>query len=85
MLSFELEGGVAAADRFIDHVTLPISAPSLGGVESLITRPATTSHSGMTPAERERAGIAEGLIRLSVGLETTADLIEDFTRALDAD
>ncbi len=84
MLSFELEGGVAAADRFIDRVTLPVSAPSLGGVESLITRPATTSHSGMTPAERERAGIAEGLIRLSVGLETTADLIEDFTRALAA-
>ncbi|HEY2523505.1 MAG TPA: aminotransferase class I/II-fold pyridoxal phosphate-dependent enzyme [Candidatus Binataceae bacterium] len=82
MLSFEIEGGVAAAERFIDHVTLPISAPSLGGVESLITRPATTSHSGMTPEERARAGIAEGLIRFSVGLEATEDLIEDFTRAL---
>jgi cystathionine beta-lyase/cystathionine gamma-synthase len=82
MLSFELEGGVAAADSFIDHVTLPISAPSLGGVESLITRPATTSHSGMTPEERSRAGIAEGLIRLSVGLEATEDLIEDFSRSL---
>ena len=84
MLSFELEGGLAAADSFIDHVTLPISAPSLGGVESLITRPATTSHSGMTPEERARAGIAEGLIRFSVGLEATEDLIEDFTRALGA-
>jgi cystathionine beta-lyase/cystathionine gamma-synthase len=84
MLSFELEGGVAAADNFIDHVTLPISAPSLGGVESLITRPATTSHSGMTQQERARAGIAEGLIRFSVGLEATEDLIEDFTRALAA-
>ena len=84
MLSFELEGGVAAADSFIDHVTLPISAPSLGGVESLITRPATTSHSGMTSEERSRAGIAEGLIRFSVGLEATEDLIEDFTRALAA-
>jgi cystathionine beta-lyase/cystathionine gamma-synthase len=84
MLSFELEGGVAAADNFIDHVTLPISAPSLGGVESLITRPATTSHSGMTPEERARAGIAEGLIRFSVGLEATEDLIEDFTLALAA-
>jgi cystathionine beta-lyase/cystathionine gamma-synthase len=82
MLSFELEGGVAAADSFIDHVTLPISAPSLGGVESLITRPATTSHSGMTPEERSLAGIAEGLIRLSVGLEATEDLIEDFSRSL---
>ena len=84
MLSFELEGGVAAADRFIDHVTLPISAPSLGGVESLITRPATTSHSGMTPEERAGAGIAEGLIRFSVGLEATEDLVEDFERALAA-
>jgi cystathionine beta-lyase/cystathionine gamma-synthase len=84
MLSFELDGGVAAADSFIDHVTLPISAPSLGGVESLITRPATTSHSGMTPEERARAGIAEGLIRFSVGLEATEDLIEDFTRSLAA-
>jgi cystathionine beta-lyase/cystathionine gamma-synthase len=84
MLSFELEGGVTAADRFIDHVTLPISAPSLGGVESLITRPATTSHSGMTLEERSRAGIAEGLIRFSVGLEATEDLVEDFTRSLAA-
>lgn len=83
MLSLELTGGVAAADRFIESVTLPISAPSLGGVESLITRPATTSHSGMTVEERAEAGIAEGLIRLSVGLEATDDLIEDFTRALD--
>ena len=82
MLSFELEGGVTAADSFIEGVTLPISAPSLGGVESLITRPATTSHSGMTPEERSRAGIGEGLIRLSVGLEATEDLIEDFTRVL---
>jgi cystathionine beta-lyase/cystathionine gamma-synthase len=82
MLSFELEGGVPAADSFIDHVTLPISAPSLGGVESLITRPATTSHSGMTAEERSQAGIAEGLIRFSVGLEATEDLIEDFTLAL---
>jgi cystathionine beta-lyase/cystathionine gamma-synthase len=82
MLSFELEGGVVAADSFIDRVTLPISAPSLGGVESLITRPATTSHSGMTSEERWRAGIGEGLIRLSVGLEATEDLIEDFTRVL---
>ena len=61
MLSFELEGGVVAADSFIDRVTLPISAPSLGGVESLITRPATTSHSGYdvrgTLARRNRGRI----------------------------
>ncbi len=82
MLSFELRGGVAAADRFIDRVKLPISAPSLGGVESLITRPATTSHSGMSPQDRRRLGIADGLIRFSVGLEALDDLIEDFAQGL---
>lgn len=82
MMSFELRGGVEAADRFIALATLPIRAPSLGGVESLITRPATTSHSGMTPEDRRRAGIADGLIRLSVGLEAADDLIADFDAAL---
>jgi cystathionine beta-lyase/cystathionine gamma-synthase len=82
VLSFELEGGLDAARRFIDRVTIPINAPSLGGVETLITRPATTSHSGMTPADRARAGISDGLVRLSVGLESSDDLIEDFETAL---
>ncbi len=82
VLSFELEGGVEAADRFIANATIPISAPSLGGVETLITRPVTTSHSGMTPRDRARAGIGDGLIRLSVGLESSDDLIEDFEAAL---
>ena len=82
MMSFEMRGGVQAAEAFIDAVKLPICAPSLGGVESLITRPATTSHSGMTGTDRERAGIRDGLIRLSVGLEATEDLIADFTEAL---
>jgi len=82
MLSFELKGGVDAAEQFLSAVTLPISAPSLGGVESLITRPATTSHSGLTPEERKRVGISDSLIRLSVGLESTPDLIADFERAL---
>jgi cystathionine beta-lyase/cystathionine gamma-synthase len=84
MMSLELHGGVDAAEKFISALTIPICAPSLGGVESLITRPAQTSHSGMPPAERERAGISDGLIRLSVGLEATEDLIADFARALDA-
>jgi len=82
VLSFDLHGGVDAATRFMGRVTLPISAPSLGGVESLITRPATTSHSGMSASERARAGIGDGLIRLSVGLESSDDLIEDFENAL---
>jgi cystathionine beta-lyase/cystathionine gamma-synthase len=82
MVSFELRGGVAAAEGLISRMTLPISAPSLGGVESLITRPATTSHSGLTAEERRHAGISDHLIRLSVGLEAADDLIKDFEQAL---
>ncbi len=82
MMSFEMSGGLDAAEAFISAVKLPISAPSLGGVESLITRPATTSHSGMSRADRERAGIRDGLIRLSIGLEAPEDLIADFEQAL---
>jgi len=83
VLSFEVAGGLAAAERLIARVTLPVSAPSLGGVESLITRPVTTSHSGMSPEQLASAGISERLIRLSVGLEATDDLIADLARALD--
>jgi cystathionine beta-lyase/cystathionine gamma-synthase len=82
MLSFELKGGVAAAEGLINNITLPICAPSLGGVESLITRPATTSHSGMSPIERESLGISDSLIRLSVGIEATDDLIADLDQGL---
>ncbi len=82
MLSFELEGGVEAAERFFGRVRIPIVAPSLGGIETLITRPATTSHLGMDPEERRRVGIGDGLIRLSVGIEATEDLIADFEQAL---
>jgi cystathionine beta-lyase/cystathionine gamma-synthase len=84
VLSFELAGGVEAAESFIANATIPISAPSLGGVETLMTRPATTSHAGMSAADRAAAGIADGLVRLSIGLETTDDLIEDFEHALRA-
>jgi cystathionine beta-lyase/cystathionine gamma-synthase len=83
MLSFELAGGVAAAEAFFERITLAISAPSLGGVESLITRPATTSHAGMTREQRQIAGISDGLIRFSVGLEAAEDLIEDFEHGLE--
>lgn len=82
VLSFELKGDVSAADRFMKRVTIPVKAPSLGGVESLLTRPATTSHSGMRPEERRRLGIADKLIRMSVGIEATEDILEDFEQAL---
>jgi cystathionine beta-lyase/cystathionine gamma-synthase len=83
MLSFEIEGGVAAAERFMGAVTMPVVAPSLGGVESLVTRPATTSHAGLDPDDRRRLGIGDGLIRVSVGIEATADLLSDFGKGLE--
>lgn len=83
VLSFELKNAdPAVADEVIGATRLPIVAPSLGGVETLITRPATTSHSGLSAAERQSLGISDGLIRLSVGIEATEDLIEDFRQAL---
>lgn len=84
VLSFELEGGTAAADALIERLELAVHGPSLGGVETLITRPATTSHAGMSEEERRRAGIPEGLVRLSVGIEDPRDLIDDLAAALDS-
>ena len=83
VLSLELKGGTEKAEDFIRRTTLPIVAPSLGGIETLITRPATTSHSGMSREDRERAGITDGLVRISIGIEATEDLIEDFAQALE--
>jgi len=85
VLSFEPRGGEAAALRLLDRLKIPLRAPSLGGVETLITLPAKTSHAGLSPREREELGITDGLIRLSVGIEATEDLLEDFRQALDAD
>jgi methionine-gamma-lyase len=82
LLSFELKGGADAATRFIDRLKLVVHAVSLGGLESLATRPAMSSHRGMPPEARERAGISEGLIRLSVGVESTDDLLADLEQAL---
>jgi cystathionine beta-lyase/cystathionine gamma-synthase len=84
MLSFEMKGGLAAAEKFMCRARLPISAPSLGGVETLMTRPATTSHSGMSPEDRQRLGITDSLLRVSIGIEATEDIVEDFDQALRA-
>jgi cystathionine beta-lyase/cystathionine gamma-synthase len=82
VLSFEVRGGVKEADTLISRLKLPICAPSLGGVESLITRPATTSHSGLSPEERARLGIRDRLIRVAVGIESPDDLCADFEQAM---
>ena len=83
MLSFEIDGDVDQADQFINLLQYAISAPSLGGVESLVTRPVTTSHALMDKAEREIAGISDRLIRFSVGIEAADDLITDLQQALE--
>jgi cystathionine beta-lyase/cystathionine gamma-synthase len=83
MLSLRLHGGEQAAQALLDAVTLAYSAPSLGGVESLVTRPAITSHAGMSEQDRDRIGITSDLIRISAGIEGTQDLIDDYAQALD--
>ena len=83
MLSFDVRGGVEAADSLLNRLRIPRSAPSLGGVETLITRPATTSHAGVPPEERVRMGISDSLVRVSVGIEAPGDLVEDFEQGLE--
>lgn len=82
VLSFEPNGGVRAAERFLKEVQLPTIAPSLGGVETLAIRPSNTSHAGLSPADRKKIGITDSLIRLSIGIEATEDILEDFGQAL---
>ena len=82
MLAFELKGGLAAGQRLLERLNLAIHAVSLGGIETLAVHPASTTHGPLTPEERQRAGVSDGLIRVSVGLEAASDLIEDFRQAL---
>ena len=84
MLAFEVKGDGAMATRVADSLRLFALAPSLGGVESLITQPSTSTHHGLAPEERARRGISDELLRLSIGLEDAADLIADLEQALAA-
>ena len=82
-ISFDLEGGVPAVRAFLDglrHFTL---AESLGGVESLVAHPASMTHAAMSAEARAVAGIGDGLLRLSVGIEDLEDLVGDVAAALD--
>ncbi len=83
MLSFELVGGEAAARIFVEGLEYFTLAESLGGVESLVCHPAGMTHAAMAPEARRRAGIADGLLRISVGIEDEADLLGDIEAALD--
>jgi methionine-gamma-lyase len=82
MLAFDLKGGLAAARRFCDRVRIFLHAVSLGGVESLVVLPLYSSHYRMSDAELRQAGVSPGTVRVSVGLEDPADLIEDLRQAL---
>ena len=84
MLWFEVDGGVEAGKRLMDAVKLCTLAENLGSVETLITHPATMTHADIDEVERQRVGITNGLVRLSVGLEDAEDLIEDLGQALDS-
>ena len=82
MLAFDLKGGLAAARRFGDRVQLFLLAVSLGGVESLVALPLYTSHYNMSAEELRRAGVSPGTVRVSIGVEDAADLIEDLKAGL---
>jgi methionine-gamma-lyase len=82
MLGIELAGGAEAASRFVAALRVARVAPSLGGVETLVSEPRFTSHRAMSPEEREACGIRDGFVRVSLGIEDAADLIADLERAL---
>jgi methionine-gamma-lyase len=82
LISFELKGGFEAGRTLLDSVKLMILAVSLGGIETLIQHPASMTHAGMSKEAREKAGITDGLVRLSVGCEDLDDLQRDLEQAL---
>jgi cystathionine gamma-synthase len=84
MLSIELDGGLPAVERFVGALELFSLAESLGGVESLIAHPATMTHAAMEPAARAAAGLVDGLLRLSIGIEAIEDLRADLDSGLAA-
>jgi cystathionine gamma-synthase len=83
MVTIELKGGREQAVAVADNLDVFLLATSLGGVESLVSQPCATSHHGISKDERERRGITDGMLRLSVGLEDPADLIADLNQAIE--
>ncbi|MFB4274695.1 MULTISPECIES: trans-sulfuration enzyme family protein [unclassified Nonomuraea] len=82
VFSFDLAGGRAAGEKFMSSVRVALLAPSLGGVETLVLHPASTSHRALSPDELRRSGIGEGTVRIAVGIEHPEDLWADVTQAL---
>lgn len=83
MITFELKGGIQAGKKLLDNLHIIVLAVSLGGCESLIQHPASMTHACVPEAERKQAGITDGLIRFSVGIENVKDIIDDLKQALD--
>jgi cystathionine gamma-lyase len=83
MISFELKGGIPAGKALMNNVKLCSLAESLGGVETMITHPATMTHADVPAAERHARGLGDGLVRLSVGIEDVDDILADLEQALD--
>jgi O-succinylhomoserine sulfhydrylase len=84
VLSLDITGGKAAAFRFLDALRIVLISNNLGDAKSIVTHPATTTHQRLTPDQRAALGIGDGLVRISIGLEDPADLIEDVGQALDS-
>jgi cystathionine beta-lyase/cystathionine gamma-synthase len=84
MLGIEVSGGARGLERVIRRLKLWAHAPSLGGVDSLVSEPRHTSHAHLSAEERAKAGIPDGFLRLSVGIEDADDLIADLEHALHA-
>jgi methionine-gamma-lyase len=82
MISFELEGGIKAGEVVMNSVKLALLAVSLGGVETLIQHPASMTHAGVSRENRQLAGITDGLVRLSIGIEDYDDILNDIDQAL---
>jgi cystathionine beta-lyase/cystathionine gamma-synthase len=84
VVALELRGGRAAAEKFLGALKIARIATSLGGPETLICHPATSTHASLSPEEAALSGVTDGLLRISVGLEDPADLLRDLVRALDS-
>ena len=83
MLSLDLKGGKKAAFEFLRNLQIARNAVSLGSVETLVCHPKSTTHSGFTEEEFAQAGVTDGLVRISIGIEDWRDLLSDFEQALD--
>ena len=83
MISFGLKGGFTAAKKLLDNVKVALLAVSLGGIETLIQHPASMTHSKVSAEDKLKAGITDDLVRLAVGIEDAADILSDFSQALE--